>query len=102
MLYSSLTTLLSASLVYFAAAANVTCPILDQQCCGAVNPANETVTAALLSCLEAVGVPTNLTVGVGCVPHPFADGISCDGRLVCCTKNKFVGVLSLNCTAGPF
>ncbi|KAF8882672.1 hypothetical protein BD779DRAFT_1674832 [Infundibulicybe gibba] len=101
MLYSSLTTLLSASLVYFATAANVTCPIVDQQCCGAVNPANETVTAALLTCLKAA-IPKNLTVGVGCVPHPFADEISCDGRLVCCSQNKFAGILSLNCTAGPF
>ncbi|KAF8882676.1 hypothetical protein BD779DRAFT_1542069, partial [Infundibulicybe gibba] len=99
MLYAPLTTLLSASFIYFATAAGVACPSPNQQCCRVVNPASEPVTTALLNCLGVSGVPQNLGVGVTCVPHVFISDIFCDGELVCCTDNNHGGTVALGCTA---
>ncbi|PVG03438.1 hypothetical protein CPB86DRAFT_694991 [Serendipita vermifera] len=80
------------------------CNVGTAQCCQSLHQTQELASQGVIGSLLAAGVPLdNLMVGVQCTPIaglvPVLSGSdSCKSQPVCCTGNKFDGLISTGCS----
>lgn len=80
------------------------CNVGTAQCCQSLHQTQELASQGVVGSLLAAGVPLdNLMVGVQCTPIaglvPVLSGSdSCKSQPVCCTGNKFDGLISTGCS----
>ncbi|PPQ68078.1 hypothetical protein CVT24_002942 [Panaeolus cyanescens] len=107
-MFSKLAIFTAATMAVFVAAApapqdgiNNSCNTGPVQCCNQLFESEDESYAGLLSLLGVVAGPITAQVGLECSPISaigLGSGASCTTQPVCCSGNKFNGLVNVGCS----